>query len=113
MGMDVKIDTKGLERMIKNSPAAREEGVKTTAFVIQGYATMLAPYKTGALAASVKAEEQGRDVYWVRDGVNYGIYQELGTKFMAAHPFLWPACEKAKSQLASIWRAVLERRNVT
>jgi len=39
-------------------------------------------------------------VWYVRDGVEYGIYQEFGTVKMAAKPFLRPAVERAATMVA-------------
>ena len=36
---------------------------------------------------------------YVADGVEYGIYQELGTRHMAAHPFMRPAVERIRPHI--------------
>lgn len=50
---------------------------------------------TGALKASIETVRKGRGLYWVQDGVEYGIYLELGTSRVAARPFMVPAIERA------------------
>lgn len=40
----------------------------------------------------------------VADGVEYGIYQEMGTSRMIAHPFMKPALEAVRPGLAKAFR---------
>mgnify|MGYP001561716920 CR=1 FL=1 len=42
----------------------------------------------------------GKPVRILHDGVNYGIYQEFGTRYMAAHPFMTPALVAVAEPLA-------------
>lgn len=48
---------------------------------------------TGALYDSITAEHRDTDTTVVRDGVEYGVYQEFGTSKIAARPFFTPAIE--------------------
>ena len=48
---------------------------------------------TGALRASMRVEKAGNLEYQVMDGVEYGVYLELGTARMAARPFVTPMIE--------------------
>lgn len=41
----------------------------------------------------LRATSFGSITRWVHDGVEYGVYQELGTSRMGAQPFLRPAVE--------------------
>lgn len=50
---------------------------------------------TGALKTNITVVKKGHGRYWVQDGVEYGIYLELGTSRMAARPFMVPAIERA------------------
>ena len=45
----------------------------------------------------------------VADGVEYGIYQELGTSRMAAQPFMRPAVEAVRPGFAQAFRGALTR----
>lgn len=59
---------------------------------IEGHAERLAPVKTGRLRDSIITEpRKPANIIIVRDGVKYGIHQELGTVNMAAQPFMRPA----------------------
>ena len=52
----------------------------------------LAPVDTGRLAGSINLSlEDGGLTAVTRDGVNYGVYNDLGTRFMSAQPFMTPA----------------------
>lgn len=71
--------------------------VKKHTMNIQANAMMNAPVDTGALKNSIVSEpttQDGRN-WSVHDGVEYGIYQELGTsRGVKAKHFLGNACEK-------------------
>ena len=55
-------------------------------------AERLAPVDTGKLAGSINLSlEDGGLTAVTRDGVNYGVYNDLGTRFMSAQPFMTPS----------------------
>ena len=45
---------------------------------------------TGALRASIRVIKKGKYVFWVADGVNYGIGLEIGTTRIRPRPFMRP-----------------------
>lgn len=47
----------------------------------------------GNLYDSITAEQRDTETTVVRDGVEYGVYQEFGTSRIAARPFFTPAIE--------------------
>ena len=95
--MAIKLDTRRLDDIINNLPERGSMIVRTGAFQVQAKAKMLAPVDPGALKSSLQAEEKDNPLHWwVHDGVEYGIFQELGTSRMAAHPFLIPAVESIR-----------------
>lgn len=49
---------------------------------------------TGRLLNSIHFERVEKLTYEVSDGVEYGIYQELGTRRIVARPFFIPGIEK-------------------
>jgi HK97 gp10 family phage protein len=80
-----------------------------------GYAQIYAPVDTGALQSSIRVERGGVGLGWrqvrVRAGgyitnpktgklVNYSNFVEYGTKHMPAQPFMRPAWEIVKPQIA-------------
>jgi len=58
------------------------------------------------------AVAEGEHLRIVADGVEYGIYQELGTSKMPAHPFMTPAVEAMRDKFADAvrkgWMIALE-----
>ena len=62
-----------------------------------------APVDTGALKGSLHTEKKQAGLYWVADGVEYGIYQELGTSKMASQPFLVPAVEAVRKFISKMF----------
>lgn len=87
--------------------AAVAEIVAKAAFDIEAGAKQRAPVDTGALENSIQAEQEDSLTWIVGDGVNYGVYQELGTHKMPAHPFLVPATEAVRpSFLGALREAV-------
>jgi hypothetical protein len=52
---------------------------------------------TGTLRASMRAEKAGPLEYQVMDGVEYGVYLELGTERVAARPFVTPVIEDMRA----------------
>ena len=89
-----KLDTTKLDALIKQAPEKARNIVARTALAVEGKAKDLAPYEFGALMNSITTKPVGPFTYWVHDGVEYGIYQELGTSRMAAQPFMVPAVEQ-------------------
>jgi HK97 gp10 family phage protein len=104
----VKLDTRALDKMISSLNINTDQAISSIAFQVEGEAKLLSPVKTGALKNSIHTEKVEENTYIVGDGVEYGIYQELGTCKMAARPFLIPALEKvinwANKTLAGIFK---------
>ena len=107
--MAVRLDTAKLDQIIARFPYESEEVVKAGAQAVQGYAANAAPVDTGALRASIQASKRGSLLWWVADGVEYGIYQELGTYRMSAQPFMVPAVERAQRQYTALWVTLFNR----
>jgi len=74
---------------------------------IANVAAVKAPYRYGFLSASIQPARMGVLEWRVNVGMDYGIYQEYGTRRMAARPFLTPALNDHKMPfLAAIQSAV-------
>lgn len=99
----VKLDTTVLDRITRDLDVNTSEALQSIAFQVEAEAKPLSPYDTGALRSSLHTEKKGKNLYWVADGVEYGIYQELGTYKMAAHPFMVPAVEKVIRFIHTKW----------
>ncbi len=72
------------------------EGMYEVAAAVADQAKALAPVAKingGRLKQSIAWEEEGSDAAIVGSGVEYAVYQEYGTRKMAAQPFLRPAVD--------------------
>ena len=98
---------KGLESLLRkldsmggNVIDALETAVNQTVLYAQGEARATAPVDTGALKGSISTEFD-RDAEsatgTVYTNVEYGLYQEMGTVNMPAHPFMVPAAKASES----------------
>jgi HK97 gp10 family phage protein len=81
--------------MISEARPKASQIINTYGVAIAGASAQNAPVDTGALRNSITSESHLEEdlLYIVQDGVEYGIFQELGTSKMAAHPFIIPAIE--------------------
>lgn len=84
--------------------AVRQLVEKATVDITAG-AKNRAPYRTGALQESISYEVT--DTFTGGEGIvytnqEYGPYQEFGTRFNAAHPFMRPAAEQVQQQLIEL-----------
>ena len=91
----ITLDTSVLDRITEQMKPKAAQIVNTYGLAIASEAAQNAPVDTGALRNSITSESGMTDelTYTVQDGVEYGIFQELGTSKMAAHPFMIPALE--------------------
>jgi HK97 gp10 family phage protein len=92
----ITLDTAVLDRITAEMRPGAARIVEKYGWQIAGQAANNAPVDTGALRNSITSESgmTGELEFTVQDGVEYGIFQELGTHRMAAQPFLVPALEK-------------------
>lgn len=92
----VTLDTKALDEMILNAKSKAGGIVSKYVTVIASDAAQGAPVDTSALRNSVLSESHMVDELngIVQDGVEYGVFQELGTSRMGAQAFMIPAVEK-------------------
>ena len=68
---------------------------------IEAWAKTNAPVDTGFLRGSIRARRQGKFHWIIAVGAEYGAYVELGTRNMAAQPYMLPAVQTVKSKLGS------------
>ena len=99
----MSLDDRKLRKIMATLDPRAEQILGSSAFAIEGGAKMRAPVMTGALRNSLHTEKKGHLHYRIADGVEYGIYQELGTHRMAAQPFLIPAVEEERPYLNKRW----------
>lgn len=106
---------------------AMSQVVKKTAFDLQANAQTLAPVDTGNLRSSIYTKTSDGDQYpgggsaapidnqvpgvddmtaYVAVGAQYGIYLEMGTTRMPAHPYLAPAAEAVRPAFEAAMGAI-------
>jgi HK97 gp10 family phage protein len=107
--VEVKLDTRTLDKWIAMTGQSVDKAMSGIAFQVEGEAKNLAPVATGALKNSLNTQKQSEAHYTVSDGVEYGIYQELGTGKMSAHPFMIPAVEKARKYIKDFVKRELDK----
>ena len=57
------------------------------------------------LVAMIQQTKGKKPMRVVADGVEYGLYQEMGTHRMAAHPFMRPAVEAVRAGFTKAFKA--------
>lgn len=90
--------------------------VRKAAFDIEAGAKQRAPVDTGYLKGSIQASgpdgkselKPGDLGATVGPGADYGIYVELGTRRMAAHPFLGPAAEAVREPFMAAMKRIVD-----
>jgi HK97 gp10 family phage protein len=94
--VETKVDLSGLMAIMKdieNIPEFMLEVAEEVAVHVRENIVSEDVIDTGALYDSIIAEQRDQDTTVVRDGVEYGVYQEFGTSRIAARPFFTPAIE--------------------
>lgn len=89
-------------------PKVAEAVIEKGAHDIEAGAKTRAPVDTGNLRNSITAEQLTALAWMVYVGAYYGIYQEMGTYKMAAHPFLIPAFEAVRDSIVEAMHAALK-----
>jgi HK97 gp10 family phage protein len=125
----VIIDDRKLTAIIRNSGTNARQAIRNIAFAVETGAKLRAPVDIGALRASIYtvmgneqipmpqvpgeprrvALPQPRSKLEAHIGpsVDYGIYQEFGTRRMAAQPYLVPALRAAEEIVPEEFRRVV------
>ena|SRR5579885_853141 len=114
---------------------ALSQVVRKAAFDVQAAAATAAPVDTGFLRNSIYVETATDSTYgqgassppegasllpeiekpeddltaYIGVGANYGIYQEMGTRYMPAHPYLAPAVEQVRPNFESALGKIEEK----
>jgi len=67
---------------------------------IEGRAKLKAPVDTGYLQNSIRSSRVGPTSWKIEAGAEYAAHVEYGTRFQAAQPYLRPALDEIRAQLA-------------
>ena len=85
-------------------------GLEAAGTLVEGLAKGIIVEKdiidTGNLLNSVAHEVEGETAH-VGTNVEYGVYQEFGTRFMAARPWLRPAVDEHHAEIRKAFAAAL------
>lgn len=106
MTANIRLDTSGLDKLSRELETDADNALLRVARQVEALTKANIMSKniidTGALFGSIAVSPRGKGVYWVHDGVEYGIYHELGTHRIAARPFMTPAVETVYLQVVDI-----------
>jgi HK97 gp10 family phage protein len=123
--IEVKLDTRGLEALIKDAPEQLDTAVRATAFQVQAIAQSLSPIMTGANRNSIYTKTSkgnlgspgelgdilpsvGLCEAVVGPSMEYSAFLEFGTSKMAARPYLTPAAEQAQGIFSRTVKLVMK-----
>ena len=116
--MSVKISVNGvsefqvaIDKLDEGLQAKVFECLAAWAASVKEEAMRLVPVKTGYLRSTIYATVQG----WVATigaSATYAIFVEMGTRRMAAEPYLWPAVYGALPELESLIVEAIEQAKV-
>lgn len=109
MSIRVQVNLKGFGKVTPKVESGIKAGLKKIGLSIEREAKIRAPIRTGRLRSSIHTKLMRLKVL-VKDGVFYGIFQELGTRFMKAQPFMKPAVLKIVPKIPSILATEIKRR---
>lgn len=108
LAAEIKVDTSRLDAIRKACPERAEAIVEKAARNIERRAKDNAPVDTGALKGSIHVEPAGQFSRTIGDGVEYGIFQEYGSAYMGAQPWLIPAVEAERADFLKSWGDLLK-----
>ena len=107
--MKIVIQSNNFASIAAGLEARASAVVAKTALDVEARAKTNAPVDTGFLRNSIATETNGLTAT-VSVGAEYAVYQEYGTRFQAAQPFLIPAVEVVRPAFYEAMRQLFEMR---
>lgn len=101
MSISVSVDTTKINELLSTIPGNKNKAVREAANYILGEARTLAPVRTGHLRSNSEVEGEGGNSL-IKFNAEYAAYVELGTRKMAAQPFLTPAVNRGEKRLIEL-----------
>lgn len=102
----VTVNEDNSEEVSRGIVRAIDRALEEIGMAAEGYAKRACPVDTGNLRNSIAhAVESAEDAVYVGTNVEYAPYVELGTRRMAAQPFLRPAA----TEHGGTYREILRR----
>lgn len=106
LSVQVRVDSR--VGQVSAVAAARVEAiVEKAARDVEARAKAQAPVDTGFLKSSIQTSREGPATWRVEAAAEYAVFVELGTVRMGARPFLVPALESVRPQLAAALRGIV------
>jgi HK97 gp10 family phage protein len=102
-GIQIKVEKNKLPELAQFVTKEMRQAVHDATEQAAEIARSLAPVDTGALVGSITTSFSGNQYVSTGEiivGVDYGIYVEFGTMYMAAQPFLTPAVDQVSKEYA-------------
>ena len=107
VNIQITIDDKRVKEMLKKMTPAIQGALKRaltkSGIIIKSAAKALAPVDKGLLRGGISHRLEGIDRVVIGPNVDYGIYQEFGTKYMRAQPYMRPAAEDNTGNVRDIF----------
>ncbi len=107
-GARVEVVYDRLGEIARAFPEASSAILGKAAHDCEALAKQRAPVDTGRLKNSIATHGAALD-WEVATDVSYAIYQEFGTRYMRAHPFMVPAADAAGASMVEAFRAIEAR----
>lgn len=119
MIIDVKLNTKRLDEMLKDNPDKADKAAKIAAELIvndiRGSWSGSSPSSpgsapavvTGELDASIRAEKVSggnNPTYSIEASAGHAGYLEKGTRHMAKRPYIYPAMRRMRNKLRDVFK---------
>jgi HK97 gp10 family phage protein len=118
MALEIKCDVKGVEKFqeaMKQFDSGMQRHVHrllaSWAADVKALARQLVPVRTGHLRQSIYAEVR-EWVVQIGAEATYALFVELGTRYMQARPYLYPAIQAYLPELESIIQEAIEAAKV-
>ena len=106
MSVRIKVDSK-IPQLTESVRRKAQAAIAKAASDIEAQAKARAPVDTGLLKNSINEREEGDLRHIVESPVHYSIYQEFGTRKMAAQPYMVPAVEFVKPSFEMAMRSLV------
>lgn len=94
----------GKQKSIENKIT---KALAKSGMIVAADAKAKAPVKTGQLRDSINVKISGKSAE-IGTNVEYAIYQEFGTRYIKAHPYLIPALKENTDRIQETFKEILK-----
>ena len=103
----IRVEKNDFPRIAAGLPRSAERVVAKTAMDLSAQMKVRAAVDTGFMRASITAARVASAHWRVTVGAEYGIYVEMGTRHMAAQPFVRPSVNAIRPVFVAAMRRAL------